>query len=174
VTTTALKKSEFQMSDSVETEEDSLSDEDKINEHLENLREAYNDQRIFDAVAYTESVHLIDETHADFKEWFLMFDADKPILRLERGVWKVEKGDGEWDDWSWEPDGELFAVDVTKEAIPWEMLEKETCYTSNDVSSSMAEKFVDKFGDLFFKEEDGEGDPNVVVDPILKKELETY
>jgi hypothetical protein len=38
----------------------------------------------------------------------------------------------------------------------------------------MAEKFVDKFGDLFFKEEDGEGDPNVVVDPILKKELETY
>jgi hypothetical protein len=28
--------------------------------------------------------------------------------------------------------------------------------------------------DLIFKGEDGEADPNVVVDPILKKELETY
>jgi hypothetical protein len=165
------------MSDSKDTSEDGdtgTSDEGKINEHLENLREAYNDQRISHAVAYTESVHLIDETHADVKEWFLMFDADKPVLRLERGVWKVEKGDGEWDDWSWEPDGELFAVDVTKEPIPWEMLEKETYYTSNDVISSMAEKFVDKFGDLFFKGEDGDADPKVVIDPILRKELESY
>jgi hypothetical protein len=155
-------------------EEDGMSDEDKINEHLENLREAYNDQRIFDAVAYTESVHLIDETHADVQEWFLMFDKDQPILRLERGVWKVEKGDGEWDDWSWEPDGELFAVDVTKEAIPWEMLEKETCYTSNDVIGSMAEKFVERFMEIFYKGEDGIPDPTVVIDPILRKELVTY
>jgi hypothetical protein len=165
------------MSESKDTSEDgdaSMSDECKINEHLENLREGYNDQRIFDAVAYTESVYLLDETHADVKEWFLMFDTDKPILRLERGVWKVEKGDGEWDDWSWEPDGELFAVDVTKEAIPWEMLEKETCYTSNDVISSMGEKFANKFMDLFYKGEDGIPNPMVVVDPLLKKELESY
>jgi hypothetical protein len=165
------------MSDSKDTSEEGdagISDEHKINGHLENLREAYNDQRIFDAVAYTESVHLIDETHADVNEWFLMFDDDQPILRLERGVWKVEKGDGEWDDWSWEPDGELFAVDVTKDPIPWEMLEKETCYTSNDVISAMAEKFVNQFMDLFYKGEDGIPDPTVVVDPILRKELATY
>jgi hypothetical protein len=160
--------------DTSEDGDDGMSDEDKINGHLENLREAYNDQRIFDAVAYTESVHMIDETNADVVEWFLMFDADKPVLRLERGIWKVEKGDGEWDDWSWETDGELFAVDVTKEPIPWEMLEKETCYTSADVISSMADKFSDKFMEIFYKGEDGIPDPTVVIDPILRKELATY
>lgn len=160
--------------ENTEEEDDNMSDEAKINQQLENLREGYNDQRIFDAVAYTESVNLIDETHADVEEWFLMFDDDQPILRLERGVWKVEKGDGEWDDWSWEPDGEVFAVDVTKEPIPWELLEKETCYTSDDVINPMAEKFAEGFADLFFKGEDGIADPTVVVDPILRKELATY
>ena len=165
------------MSNSKDTSEDGnagMSDEGKINGHLENLREAYNDQRIFDAVAYTESVHLIDETHADVKEWFLMFDADKPVLRLERGVWKVEKGDGEWDDWSWEPDEDIFAIDVTKEAIPWELLDKETCITPEDWIWRIGEKFVDKFGDLLFRGEGGEADPKVVIDPFLSKELESY
>ena len=68
----------------------------------------------------------------------------------------------------------MFAIDVTKELIPWEMLEKETCYTSNDVISAMAEKFVNQFMDLFYKGEDGIPDPTVVVDPILRKELATY
>ena len=155
-------------------EDDELSDEEKINEQLESLREGYNDQRIFDAVVYTESVNIIDETHAVVAEWFLVFDDKDPILRLERAIWKVEKGDGEWDDWAWEPDGDVFSVDVTKEPIPWEMLEKETCFTSDDVVSSMGEKFADKFMDLFYKGEDGIPDPTVVVDPILRKELTTY
>jgi hypothetical protein len=155
-------------------EDDELSDEEKINEQLESLREGYNDQRIFDAVVYTESVRVIDETHADVEEWFLVFDDKDPILRLERAIWKVEKGDGEWDDWAWEPDGDVFSVDVTKEPIPWEILEKETCYTSDDVVNSMGEKFADKFMDLFYKGEDGTPDPTVVVDPILRKELTTY
>jgi len=155
-------------------EDDEFAAENKINAHLENLREGYNDQRIFNAVVYTESVHVIDATHADVEEWFLMFDDDKPILRLEHAIWKVEKGDGEWDDWSWEPDGELFAVDVTKEAIPWDILEKETCYTSDMVVYSMGDKFTDKFMDLFYSGEDGSPDPTVVVDPILRKELERY
>jgi hypothetical protein len=164
------------MSDLEESKEgeDAMSDREKIDYHLENLREGYNDQRIFDAVVYTESVNIIDETHADVEEWFLMFDDDQPILRLEHATWKVEKGDGEWDDWSWDPDGDLFKVDVTKETIPWEILEKETCYTSNDVINSMAEKFVERFADLFFKGDDGIPDPAVVVDPILRKELATY
>ena len=164
------------MSDLEESKEgdDAMSDREKIDYHLENLREGYNDQRIFDAVVYTESVNIIDETHADVEEWFLMFDDDQPILRLEHATWKVEKGDGEWDDWSWDPDGDLFKVDVTKEPIPWEILEKETYYTSNDVINSMAEKFVERFADLFFKGDDGIPDPAVVVDPILRKELANY
>ena len=103
-----------------------------------------------------------------------MFDADKPVLRLERGVWKVEKGDGEWDDWSWEPDEDIFAIDVTKEAIPWELLDKETCITPEDWIWRIGEKFVDKFGDLLFRGEGGEADPKVVIDPFLSKELESY
>ena len=71
-------------------EEDGMSDREKIDEHLENLREGYNDQRIFDAVVYTEWVNIIDETHADVEEWFLMFNDDQPILRLEHATWKVE------------------------------------------------------------------------------------
>ena len=157
-----------------EDEEDAMSDEDKINEQLESLREGYNDQRIFDAVAYTESVKVIDETHADVEEWFLMFDDKEPILRLERATWKVLKGDGECDDWSWEPDGDVFSVDVTKEPIPWELLDKETRYTSDLIIDRMAEKFTNTFMDLFYKGEDGIPDPTVVVDPILRKELESY
>lgn len=160
--------------DQPEDEEDAMSDEDKINEQLESLREGYNDQRIFDAVAYTESVKVIDETHADVEEWFLMFDDKEPILRLERATWKVLKGDGEWDDWSWEPDGDVFSVDVTKEPIPWELLDKETRYTSDLIIDRMAEKFTNTFMDLFYKGEDGIPDPTVVVDPILRKELESY
>jgi hypothetical protein len=38
----------------------------------------------------------------------------------------------------------------------------------------MAEKFVERFADLFFKGDDGIPDPAVVVDPILRKELATY
>jgi len=162
------------MSSHDDPEDEEVSDEDKINEQLESLREGYNDQRIFNAVVYSEWVNVIDETHADVEEWFLMFDDDRPILRLEHSIWKVEKGDGEWDDWVWEPDGELFAVDVTKEAIPWEILEKETGYTSDLVVSSMAEKFADKFMELFYKGEDGIPDPTVVIDPILRKEVESY
>ena len=164
------------MSDLIQSndEEDELSDSYKIEKHLENLREAFNDQRVGTAIIYTERVHLIDKTHADVEEWFLIFDEDQPILRLEHAFWKVEKGDGEWDDWVWELDGDVFKIDVTKEPIPWEMLEKETGFTSNEVIRSMADKFSDNFMDLFYKGEEGIPDPTVVFDTFLRKELATY
>lgn len=162
------------MNDSEETEEDSLSDEDKIQEQLECLREGYNDQRIFDCGAYTESINIIDETTAEIEEWFLIFDEGQPILRCTHAKWNVEKKDEEWEIGDWEPDEDIFAIDVTKEAIPWELLDKETCITPEDWIWRIGEKFVDKFGDLFFKGEDGEADPKLVIDPILRKELESY
>ena len=155
-------------------EDDELDAEEKIERRLHSLREGYNDQRMRDCIFHTETVTLIDETHADVDEWVLLMDDDHPILRLDHAVWKVEKGDGEWDDWSWEPDGDLFAVDMTKEAIPWEIFERETSLTSDNIVDILADKFSDKFMDLFYKGEEGIPDPTVVVDPILSKELERY
>jgi hypothetical protein len=148
--------------------------EEKIEERLHSLREGYNDQRMIDSIFHTETVTVIDETHADVDEWVLLMDDDQPILRLDHAVWKVEKGDGEWDDWSWEPDGDLFAVDMTKEAIPWDIFEKETGHTSDIIVDILADKFSDRFMDLFYKGEEGIPDPTVVVDPLLRKELEKY
>ena len=44
-----------------------MSDEDKIEKQLESLREGCNDQRIFDALVYTVSVKVIDETHTPLR-----------------------------------------------------------------------------------------------------------
>lgn len=157
--------------DSVDEE---MSDEDMIQEQLESLREGYNDQRIFDCGAYTESINLLDESHAEIEEWFLIFDDEQPTLRCTHAKWNVEKNDEDWEIGDWEPEEDIFAVDVTKEAIPWELLDKETCITPQDWIWRIGEKFADKFGDLFFKGEDGEADPNVVVDLLLRKELASY
>jgi hypothetical protein len=151
-----------------------MTEEDRIQEQLDSLREGYNDQRIFDAGAYTESINIIDETHGEIDEWFLIFDEDQPVLRCTHAKWNVENNEDEWEIGDWEPDEDIFGVDVTKEAIPWELLDKETSITPEDWIWRIGEKFVDKFGDLFFKGEDGKADPNVVVDPILRKELESY
>jgi hypothetical protein len=154
--------------------EENSDDEDMIQEQLEGLREGYNDQRIFDCGAYTESINIIDETHAEIEEWFLIFDDEQPILRCTHARWQVEKNDEDWEIGDWEPDEDIFTVDVTKEAIPWEILDKETSITPEDWIWRIGEKFADKFGNLFFKGEGGEADPKVLIYPILSKELESY
>jgi hypothetical protein len=164
------------MSDQEDPEKDKSdqSDEDQIQEQLEGLREGYNDQRIFNAVSSMEYINLIDDTHADVEEWFLIFDEDQPILRCTHAKWSFEKEGDEWVAGDWAPEDDIFAVDVTKGVIPWGVLEKETCISSDDAVSEMGMKFAEGFDALFYKGEECIPDPSVVVDPILRKELESY
>ena len=155
-------------------EADAPSDEDQIQEQLEGLREGYNDQRIFNAVSSMEYINLIDDTHAEVEEWFLIFDDDQPILRCTHAKWNFEKEGDEWVAGDWAPEDDIFAVDVTKEEIPWGVLEKETCISSDDAVFEMGMKFAEDFDALFYKGEECIPDPGVVVDPILRKELESY
>ena len=155
-------------------ERDAPSDEDQIDQHLKNLREGLMDERICNAVTYWEDIKVIDSTHAGVDEYFFIFEEKVPILHLEHAKWEVEKVDGVWILGDWSPEDDIICVDVTRQPIPWDVLAKVSYITPEEYASQVAQKFADYFEDLFMSAPDDEPNPQVVVDPFVRKELETW
>jgi hypothetical protein len=150
------------------------SDEDQIQVRLENIREGLMDDRIVNAVTYWEDVKVIDPIHARVDEYFLIFEEKVPVLHLEHAQWEVEKVDGVWTLGDWSPEDDIICVDVTKQPIPWDVLAKVSYITPEEYASQVAQKFADNFEDLFMSAPDDEPNPEVVVDPFVRRELETW
>ena len=157
------------------------TDSEKVIKDLKDYRLYGDRQRLVDEIDSYMEDESVSDTHATVKQIYLGFLPDKLLinrLTCELATWEMQwdKQSASWEVENWADVETIFQIDFTKERIPWKKLRGLACRTDEECAQVIASspRFESEFVAATAKLAEDEDDIySVVVDPLLRKALES-